>query len=822
MEAIINDVKHAVRLFRESTLFTAMAIAALTLGIGVNVAVFSVVNAVLLKPVPFAEPDRLVTLMISSRRAPLIAAASPAQFVYWWGLPGVFESIAASTSISFNYAGGDAPERLAAARVSEEYFRVLRAPLVVGRTFTPDEDRPGGGNVAVLSHAFWMRSFGADPSVVGRTVALDGSSYTVVGVAGRQLDLREYGSPQVWVPLQTNPSTTDRPYIYQVIGRLAPGVTLAQAQERLEASVAAFRERFPDVLGPRAGFSAVPMQAAAVGASARTTLLLLCGAVVCVLLIACANVANLLLVRATGRRREIAIRSALGASRARVVRQLLVESGLLSLAGGALGLVGGYAGMRALLAVNTAGLPRVGEAGSLAALDWRIVLFTGALSLLTTLLFGLAPALSGSRVDLVSVVRSGSRASGDGRQSALRSTLVVVEIALAVVLVTGAALFIRASLALSQVDAGFDSRNLLTVHTSLSGARFATTASVEDVVRVGRERLGAIPGVADVAATSCVPMQPCWGMPFNVVGRDDAGLYTGSNSVVFSSPGYFEILGIPVLRGRLFDDGDGSGAAPVAIINEALARRHWPDGVDPLAARMVIGGGAANMREYADEPARQVIGIVADVRTTDLASDPAPVMYVPHAQLADPLSALITSSLPTVWLVRTQGDPAALAKTIQDELQRATGLAVTDVRTMEQVVSSSVSRQRLHALLMTVFGAAALLLATIGIYSVVAYSAQQRTHELGIRSALGAAPRELGAIVLRHGLVLIAAGVGAGLLVAAVAANLLASFLYGVEPHDGTVFAGVTVALSAVALAAVWSVAQRASRVDPLTSLRNE
>ena len=823
METLRQDIKHAWRMFRENKLFTATALVALTLGIGVNIAIFSVVNAVLLKPVPFAEPDRLVTLMISANRNPVMAAASPAQFVYWRTLTDVFEDVAAVTSTSLNYTAGDTPERFSAARVSEAYFRALRAPIAHGRTFTPEEDRPGGAAIAVVSHEFWVRRLGSDPSIVGRPITLDDAPYTVVGVAGPELDLREHGRPQVWLPLRTDPATTDRLYLYQVVARLAPGVTLTQAQERLEASVAAFRDRFPGVLGPRAGFSALPMQAASVGRSARTTLYLLCGAVTCVLLIACANVANLLLVRAGARRREVAIRSALGASRGRVMRQLLVESGLLAVAGGALGLVAGYVAMRALLAINTAGLPRLGEAGALAGLDWRVIAFTGVLAFATTLLFGLAPALAGSRVDLVEVIKSaGSRVSGGGWQSRLRSTLVVAEIALAVVLLIGAALFVRASLELSHVDPGFDSRGLLTVQTSLSGPRFTTTAGVEEVIRSGRERVRAIPGVADVVASSSVPMQPGWGMPFNVVGRVDAGLYTGSNTVVFSSPGYFEILGMPVLRGRSFDDGDRAGTLPVAIINETLAKRHWPDGADPLADRMVIGGGAANMREYADEPARQIVGIVADVRTTDLASRPEPVMYVPHAQLPDALSALVVSSLPTTWLVRTEGDPAALARTVQDELRIATGLPVSAARTMEQVVSLSVSRQRLHTLLMSVFGAAALLLATIGIYGVVAYSAQQRTQELGIRSALGAEPRRLRSIVLRQGVALIAGGVGAGLVGAYYLANLLAAFLFGVEPHDGAVFAAVPASLSAVALAAVWSVAQRASCVDPLRTLRQE
>jgi predicted permease len=376
-------------------------------------------------------------------------------------------------------------------------------------------------------------------------------------------------------------------------------------------------------------------------------------------------------------------------------------------------------------------------------LDWRVIAFTGVLAFATTLLFGLAPALAGSRVDLVEVIKSaGSRVSGGGWQSRLRSTLVVAEIALAVVLLIGAALFVRASLELSHVDPGFDSRGLLTVQTSLSGPRFTTTAGVEDVIRSGRERVRAIPGVADVVASSSVPMQPGWGMPFNVVGRVDAGLYTGSNTVVFSSPGYFEILGMPVLRGRSFDDGDRAGTLPVAIINETLAKRHWPDGADPLADRMVIGGGAANMREYADEPARQIVGIVADVRTTDLANRPEPVMYVPHAQLPDALSALVVSSLPTTWLVRTEGDPAALARTVQDELRIATGLPVSAARTMEQVVSLSVSRQRLHTLLMSVFGAAALLLATIGIWRrglLGAATHARARHPLGVGSRAASA-----------------------------------------------------------------------------------
>jgi predicted permease len=397
----------------------------------------------------------------------------------------------------------------------------------------------------------------------------------------------------------------------------------------------------------------------------------------------------------------------------------------------------------------------------------------------------------------------------------MRSALVMVEVAFAVVLLIGAGLLFRASLALSGVEPGFDARNVLTVQTSLSGPSFAATASVVEAIRAGRDRVSAIPGVVGVAATCCVPMQPGWGMPFNIVGRDDPGLYTGSNAVVFSSPGYFEVLDIPVLRGRSFTADDGPGAAPVAIINEALAKRYWPDG-DPLASQMVIGGGAANMQAYADEPARQIVGIVADVRAVGLASEPEPMMYVPHAQLPDALNALITSSLSTTWLVRTALDSADIARTVEQELRAATGVPVTNVRTMEQIVSSSVARQRMHTLLLSTFGATALLLATIGIYGVVAYSAQQRAHELAIRSALGAEPRHLRAIVVRQGIALIGGGIGAGLVAAYGLANALASFLFGVAPRDTAVFATVPTLLFIVAMAVVALVARRAGRIAAL------
>jgi predicted permease len=810
-------------MFRNSPGFTATAVVALMLGIGVNTAIFSVVNTVLLKPVPFPEPDRLVMLMLSANGNPLIPAASPAIFMYWRTQTDVLEDVAAFRNRSLNYTGGENPERINAAQVSDAYFRTFRAPIVEGRGFTPEEDIPGGARVAVISHSFWIRRLGGEPEIVGKTISLSGDTYTVVGVVGSEFDMREYGDPELWVPLRVDPNTTDVGYLYQVAGRLKNGVTLAQAQHRLEASVAAFRERFPDAFGPRAGFSALPLQEAVIGRGVRTTLFVLLGAVGLVLLIACANVANLLLVRANGRRHELAVRSALGASRGRIAQQLLTESALLSLAGGALGLVAGFLGMRGLLAVDTAGLPRLGEAGSLVSMDWRVVAFTLGLSIVTVLFFGLAPALAGSRANLAEVIKSsGNRTGVDIGQSKTRSLLVIGEVGLAVVLLIGAALLVRTSLALTQVDPGFTSGNLLTMRTSLSGPRFATTESVAQTVRSAAERIGSLPGVVDVVSTCCIPMQPGWGLPFNIQGRVDEGRYTGSNAVVFTSPGYFDTFEIPVLRGRAFNDGDDAAAPPVAIINEALAKRYWPDTDDPLEERILIGGGAANMRAYAEEPVRQIIGIVGSVRATGVADTPAPVMYVPQAQLPDALNALVGSTIPMAWVVRSRGDPFGLSQAVQEEVRHATGLPVTDIQTMQQIVSSSVSRQRLHMVLMSVFAGSGLLLAVIGIFGLTAYVVQQRTQEIGIRMALGAAPRRLSAMVIRQGMQLVGLGLAGGLVAAYFLANVLASILFEVEPRDLTAFITVPIVLMVIGFTAVALPAVRASRMHPLEALRHE
>jgi putative ABC transport system permease protein len=528
-----------------------------------------------------------------------------------------------------------------------------------------------------------------------------------------------------------------------------------------------------------------------------------------VLLIACANVANLLLVRATGRRREIAIRSAIGGSRWRIIRQLLTESVVLSLAGGLVGLFVGWAGIRALLSINTAGLPRVGEDGAFVSLDWTVVAFTIAISVLTGLVFGLK--------------ESAGRSGTGFKQNKVRSVLVVVEVALALVLLIGSALLIRTAIALGRVDPGFDTHNVLTMRMSLKGAQYEKAEAVEQVVRNGVEQLRAVPGVVDASATCCVPLQGGYGLPFLIVGRplgaNSQGPFHGGGGWSTVSPGYFEVFKIPVTRGRTFNERDTSTSTPVVVINEAMARQYWPEG-DPLSDRLVIGRGV--MREFAAEGERQIIGVVADIKNAGLDSEPQPQMWIPQAQVPDAANALNISLTPISWVIRTQVPPQSLRTAIQDQLQKATGLPVSNIRSMDEIAALSVSRQKFNMWVMTVFGACALLLAAIGIYGLMAYSVEQRTQEIGIRLALGAQVAEVRRMVVKQGMALALVGVVIGLAAAFGLARLITSFLFGVTARDPVVFGGVPLLLTVVAFFAVWLPARRASRVDPLVALRYE
>jgi putative ABC transport system permease protein len=823
LETLLKDVKHALRMFVQSPAFSLAAVAALTLGIGANTAIFSVVNAILLKPVAVPDPDRVVVFMNVTPRGSG-PAASPAKFAHYEQQTDVVEDVSAFNTGIMNYTGGNFPEQLRSGRVSVDFLKLIGAPVLLGRTFTADEDRPGGPRVAVIARRLWETRFNADSNIVGKTISLGGEPYTIVGVLG-QVDFREFGpTPQVWVLFQFDPNTTDQGHYFQVLGRLKPGVTLQQANGKLQASAKDFRAKFPTAIGPQASFGVQTIRDVIVRGDTRSSLMVYGGAVSFVLLIACANVANLLLVRATGRRREIAIRAAIGGSRGRIIRQLLTESLLLSIAGGVLGLFVGWAGIRGLLTINTAGLPRVGENGTLVGLDWHVVAFTLLVSLATGVIFGLIPALQSSKADLTTTLKESSGRSGTGfRQNKARAILVVVEVALALVLLVGSALLIRTAVALGRVDPGFDTHNVLTLKMSLKGAQFEKAEAVEQVVRNGVEKLRTIPGVENASATCCVPLQGGYGLPFRIVGRplaaDSQGPFHGGGGWMTISPGYFEVFKIPVRHGRTFNERDMANSTPVVIINEAMAKQYWPKS-DPLADRLVIGKGV--MREFASEGERQIVGVVADIRSNGLDSDPQPQMFIPQAQVPDLANALNVSLTPISWIVRTKVPPQSVSNAIQDQLRQVTGLPVSDVASMDEIVSISVSRQRFNMWVMSIFGACALLLAAIGIYGLMAYSVEQRTQEIGIRLALGAQTSQVRKMVIRQGMVLAIVGVVIGLGAALGLARLMTAFLFGVAPRDPAVFIGVPLLLALVAFVAVWLPARRASRVDPIVALRYE
>ncbi len=813
-----DDLRHTLRLLIANPAFTVTAIAALALGIGANTAVFSVVNTVLLKPLDYPDAGRIVRFanVFSNSIYPF---ASPVNYNFWRAQTSVFQDV---TAYDFGGPGfnltGDVPEQVQGLRVSRDYFRLFGARVLLGRTFTPREDSPHGGHVVVISYGFWQRRFGGNPKVVGGVISLSNESYTVIGVLGRSF----VSDPRadLWVPFQIDANSTTMGHYFFVAGRLKPGVTLDQANAELKLAANDYRRRYANGIGPKDGFKVVTLRDSIVS-GARKSLLILLGAVSFVLLIACANVANLLLVRAAGRKREFAIRAAMGAGRLRIVRQLLTESLVLALTGGVLGLVLGLAGVRALLAVSPAGLPRIGKHGVAVGIDWRVLAFTLGVCAITGVLFGLFPAIGASRPDLNNALKEGSNRAGTGfRQGRARSLLVVSEVSLALVLLIGAALLIRTYLALRNVNPGFDAHNVLTLQMSLTGDRFMKTAGVAQVSRDGRERLDAIPGVEASALGCCVPLEGGYGLPFNIIGRPTGkSPWTGGAGWMDASPGYFKVFRISILRGRAFTNDDDGSAPGVAIINQAMAKKYWPK-QNPLGQQILIGKGDGP--QFA-EPPREIVGVVADIHDAGLNRDPQPQMIVPTAQVTDGVTALDAKISPVTWLVRTHGDPHQYIPAITRQLRLASGgFSVANVRPMTEIVAQSTASQDFNMLLLTIFGVCALILAAIGIYGLMAYSVQQRTQEIGIRMALGADRGRIRKFVVWQGMRLAIAGIVLGLGAGFGLTRFLASFLFGVKAWDPMAFATVPVILCAVALLAVWLPASRASRLDPQKALRTE
>jgi len=660
---------------------------------------------------------------------------------------------------------------------------------------------------------------------VGKSIDLDNEPYTVIGVMAPQSS-PDFADVDLYLPIQVDPNTANQGNYLFAAGRLKPGVTIAMANASMKVAAEEFRRKFPNMMAPKQNFEVETVRDVMVS-GVRASLLVLFGAVAFVLLIACANVANLLLARASLRKREISIRVALGAGRWRIVRQVLTESMLLSLAGGALGMYLGYFGVRALLALNSGdiarpgNIPRIGNNGSALALDWRVLAFTLAISVLTGVLSGVIPALKASHTDLASTLNESGSRSGTGlRQNKTRSVLVAIEMALAMILLVGAALLIRTFMDLRTVNPGFETHNILTMDMSLGGERFEKTAAVAQLEREGQQRLESLPGVDAAAASCCLPLEGGYGLPFNIEGRPlTDGPYTGGGGWRSVAPGYFEVYRIPLVAGRTFTERDSGAAEPVVVIDESMAKQFWPKG-DELGARITIGKG---MGPQFVEPPREVIGVVADVRDGGLNNKPFPEMYVPTAQVGDSLTALDNGIEPMVWLVHTRVEPHSLITEIQKELRNASGgLAVGNIRSMDQVVEESTARDNFNMKLLTIFAAIALLLAAVGIYGIMAYSVQQRTQEIGIRMTLGAEPEAVQRMIVVQGMLLALIGVVLGVAGSLALTRVMSSLLYGVKPWDPITFVATAALLSVVALIACYVPARRASRVDPMVALRYE
>ena len=806
MHALLQDLRYAGRMLRQNRAFSAIAIIALALGIGANTAIFTVVNAVLLRALPFPHPEQLVMLYDSYPKIGLdTATVSPLVLKYYQENSRTLANITAFSEFRApqNLTGSGEPERVHSVSVTGPFFDTLGVPPALGRGFTVQEDQPGANRVVVLSNSLWKQRYGSNPAILGTSITLDDQNYTVIGVAPAGFELPKQA--QLWVPFGfTDKQWQSMGEFMTVIGRLKPGVTLAQLQAENASFTEAMLKRAGIPAEQAGGFHTVafPMRDRVVG-NVRPALLVLLGAVGCVLLIACANVANLLLARATGRQKEIAIRAALGASRWRMMQQLLTESVLLALIGGVLGIGIAYWGVDALLDLVPMGLPSFYPV----TLDGRVLAFALGLSIFTGLLFGALPALQVSRTVSSDAMKEGSRGgTATGARQRVRAILVVTEFALALVLLAGAGLLIKSFVRMQQMDTGFDATRLLTFEISLPQAKYQQDAQVRDFYQQLLPQLEALPGVSSASASSSLPLEGGWTQSFDIEGLP---MTPGPHAYMQTiSPGYLPTMRIPLLRGRAFSDSDNQDAVPVALIDSTLAQMYFGK-VDPIGKRINLSPGGGKPEWH------QVIGIVADVkRSGGLQAEHKGLAYFPIAQM--PERGLFIE-------LRAQGDPQALVSAARATVQRLDPQQpIYDIRTMEQVIAEFAAQPRFNMLLLGLFAALALVLAAVGIYGVVSYAVSQRTHEIGIRMALGAERGDVLRMVLGQGMKMAAIGVVCGFLGSVVATRALAGMLYGVNTTDPLTFAVVALLLSLVALLACYMPARRATRVDPMIALRYE
>jgi putative ABC transport system permease protein len=824
METLLADVRHSLRVLIKSPGFTIVAVLALALGIGANTAIFSVIDRVLLAPLPFPESERIMRVARKFPNGNGTSVSIP-KFMAWKRSQS-FQSMAAYDfgGVSMNLGAGDRPNPVNGMHVTSGFFNVFGVSPILGRTFSPEEDLPNAGRFAVITYNLWKNRLGGERDIVGKTITLSQEQYVVLGILpdGYQPD----PPTDLYLPEQFDPNSANQGHIYTVAGRLRPGISMEAAQAEMAVIADQFRASHSEIMDKSESVKVTPLRIA-IGGDVRFALLILAGAVGFVLLIACGNVAGLLLARAAGRQREIAIRTAVGASRGRIIRQLLTESMLLGMAGGVAGLVLGGVGVRLLLMLSPGNIPRINDpehsVGALTFIDWRILAFLFVISLLTGLLFGLFPAWRVTRFDVNAALKESSGRSGTGlKHSRIRGVLVIGEIALAVILLAGATLMIRTFASLRSVNPGINPSNVLTMRTAISGSRYNTSAKVESMVFQATDRIQALPGVLVASCAVSVPMdQVGIDMPFSIMGRTPKinGKWEGDEYWRFISPGYFETLRVPLLHGRYFNRMDTGKTDHVVIINEAFARKYWP-GKDPTGERIIIGKGLGGEFE---EPERQIAGVVGNVTEAGLAEGVVPVMYVPQSQITDGLTRLAGSLLPLSWVVLTKGDPLSIGPAVQHELESLDPqLSPSHVVTMNQVIAESNTRQNFNTLLLTVFAAIALLLAAVGIYGLMSYAVEQRTQEIGIRMALGANQGKIMRLILSQGMRMAIVGTVVGLGAAYGLTRLLAKLLFGVKPTDPLAFSMVAMILIVVTLLAAFVPTRRAMRVDPIVALRRE
>jgi putative ABC transport system permease protein len=811
MNTLLQDIRFGLRMLLKSPSISILATIALALGIGANTAIFSVVNAVLLRPLPFPDPDSLVAVFETvPQRGMLRGSHSYPNFFDVRAQNTTFERVASYHGSNFIMTGRGEPARLQGEVVTADLFPLLGVAPMLGRTFHADEDKPSDARVVIISHALFRQRFGEDPSVLNQVITLDGRGYTVIGVMPPGFEFPIQNEPvDLWTTVAidaagSSPVTNQRgAHFLRVLGRLKPGISPEQAQAELTAIGARLEQQYPDENTNRS--LRLESALSALVGEIRPMLLILLGAVACVLLIACANVANLLLARATSRHKEMAIRSALGASRVRVIRQLLTESVLLSLCGGAVGLLLAVWWSDLLIALGKDDIPRAVQVG----IDLRVLGFTLAISLLTGLIFGLAPAFHSSKSELVDALKEGGRGTSEGgRRNKMRSVLVVSELAIAVVLLVCAGLLLQSLWRLRSVNSGLQPENILTFNVGLPEVKYKFDRQTQFFIDL-KSRLEATPGVQAASTIYPLPLSgDRFSISFEIEGRPMAPKDHPSADFFTTGVGYFRTMGIPIIKGRDFEDRDKHGSTPVVIITETFARQHFPN-EDPIGKRIEPGISSI---EDEDSMMREIIGIAGDVRNRSLNTEARPAYYMPHTQV--PFSQMVA-------VAKTTSEPhsliPALTKVVAGMDQ---DVPLFDVKTMEEYLSASVAAPRFSSTLLSIFAAVALVLTVVGLYGVMSYSVAQRTNEIGIRLALGAQSRDVLLMIVKQGGWLIVVGLAIGLAGAYALTRLMESLLFGVTAKDPVTFVAVAGLLAFVALLACYVPAWRATKVDPMEALR--